>query len=223
MFEIKIISYTILTKKLEDWVREFFDIDKRVYFLFLCLITFLVLLIKKNFVESETAAFEVLEMRGQVGVFQVFNALQYITIPLFYLWKFTLIGFLLWMGSFAFGYKIPFKKCWQVAMIAETIFILPELIKIAHFTLGPDDPNFYDIKAYFPLSLMNLYDYKDVASNYHYPLKALNLFEILYWGLLIYGLHLAAKKEFWVAFASVSVSYILFFIFWLWFYISVYK
>jgi hypothetical protein len=212
-----------LTKKLEVWVREFFDIDKRVYFLFLCLITFLVLLIKKNFVENETAAFEVLEMRGQEGIFQVFNTLQYITIPLFYLWKFTVIAFLLWMGSFAFGYKIPFKKCWQVAMIAETIFILPELMKIAHFALGPDDPNFYDIKAYFPFSLMNLYNYQDVATKYHYPLKALNLFEILYWGLLVYGLHLAAKKEFRVAFASVSASYILFFFLWLWFYISVYK
>jgi len=221
--EINIISNTILISKLEVWVREFFDIDKRVYFLFLCLITFLLLLIKKNFIENETAAFEVLESKGQMGIFQVINTLQYITIPLFYLWKFTIIAFLLWMGSFAMGYKITFIKCWQVAMIAETVFILPELIKIAHFTLGPDDPNLYDIKAYFPLSLMNLYNYQDVASKYHYPLKALNLFEILYWGLLIYGLHLAAKKKFWVAFASVSVSYILIFMVWLWFYANVYK
>ena len=185
--------------------------------------TFLLLLIKKNFIESGTAAFEVLDSRGQMGIFQLFNTLQYISIPLFYLWKFTIIAFLLWMGSFAFGYKIPFRKCWQVAMIAETIFFIPELMKLGHFMFGPDDPNLFDIKAYYPLSLINLYDYTQLDPRYLYPLKSLNIFEVIYWGLLVYGLHLAAKKDFWVAFGSILSSYVLIYFLWLWFYVSVYK
>ncbi len=207
----------------ERQTREFFDIDKRVYFLFLCLFTFLVLLMKKNFVENETAIFQVLESRGQMGALKAINTLQYLTIPLVYLWKFTLIGLLLWLGSFAFGYKIPYYKCWTVAMIAETIFLIPEIIKILHFTLGSSDPNLFDIKAYYPLSLMSFFDYLEVDERYHYPLKALNIFEIIYWTVLWYGIHLAAKKDWWVAFLTVAFSYVLFFFIWIWFFITVYN
>ncbi len=209
--------------KFEVQIREFFDINKTVYFLFLCLATFLVLLMKKNFLEYETAAFQILESKGQIGVFQMINTLQYLSIPLVYLWKFTLIALLLWLGSFAFGYKIPFRKCWQVAMIAETIFLVPEAIKIVHFALGPNDPNLFDIKAYYPFSFMSLVDYNVTPEEYHYPLKALNVFEMVYWVLLCYGIHLAAKKDWAIAIASVASSYILFFFIWIWFYITVYK
>ena len=204
-------------------VREFFEIDKRLYFVFLCLITFLLLLIKKNYVESETAAFEVLESRGQIGVLNLINAFQYLTIPLYYIWKFTLIGLILWLGSFAFGYRISYRKCWQIAMIAETLFLIPEMLKIVYFTYVFTDPNLYDIRAYYPFSLMNLVDYEDVASKWHYPLKALNIFELMYWTILTYGIHLAAKKKKEIAILIVLFSYVPIFLLWIWFYISVYK
>ena len=213
----------MLSKEFEEKVRDTLAIDKRVYFLFLCLITFLVLLIKKTYIENETAAFDVLQSRGQMGIFNAINAFQYLTIPIIYLWKFTLIGFLLWMGSFAFGYKISFSKCFQIAMIAETIFILPELLKISHFFFFEKDPNLFDIRAYYPLSLMSFADYEQLEPKWHYPFKALNLFEVVYWTLLIYGIHLAAKKRADIAFWIVFSSYILFFFLWIWFYVNVYK
>lgn len=207
----------------EKKVREFFEIDKRLYFVFLCLITFLVLLIKKNFVENETAAFEVLESRGQMGVLNLINAFQYLTIPFFYLWKFTFTGFILWLGSFAFGYKISFRKCWQITMIAETLFLIPEMLKIIYFMYVFTDPNLFEIRAFYPFSLMNLVDYEEVASKWHYPLKALNIFEIIYWAILMYGIHFAVKKKREVAVLIVLFSYVPVFLLWLWFYVSVYK
>ncbi len=207
----------------EKKVREFFEIDKRLYFVFLCLVTFLVLLIKKNFVENETAAFEVLESRGQMGVLNLINALQYLSIPLFYLWKFTLTALILWLGSFAFGYKISYRKCWQIAMIAETLFLVPEMLKVIYFTYVSTDPNLFEIRAFYPISLMNLLDYEEVASKWHYPLKALNVFELIYWVILMYGVHLAAKKKGDVAVMIVLFSYVPVFLLWLWFYVSVYK
>ena len=207
----------------EKKVREFFEIDKRLYFVFLCLITFLVLLIKKNFVENETAAFEVLESRGQMGVLNLINAFQYLTIPFFDLWKFTFTGFILWLGSFAFGYKISFRKCWQITMIAETLFLIPEMLKIIYFMYVFTDPNLFEIRAFYPFSLMNLVDYEEVASKWHYPLKALNIFEIIYWAILMYGIHFAVKKKREVAVLIVLFSYVPVFLLWLWFYVSVYK
>ena len=108
-------------------------------------------------------------------------------------------------------------------MIAETIFILPELMKIGHFFIVEKDPNLFDIRAYYPLSLMSFADYELLAPKWHYPFKALNLFEVTYWGLLIYGIHLAAKKRADIAFWIVFSSYILFFFLWIWFYVNVYK
>jgi len=207
----------------EKQVREFFDIDKRLYFIFLCLVTFFVLLMKKNFVELETAAFQVLESEGRMGILNIINAFQYFGIPIWYLWKFTIIGFILWLGSFAFGYKISYAKCWQIAMISETIFILPELMKVGHFTFGSADPTIFDIRAYYPLSLINFMNYENVVPKWHYPLKALNLFEMVYWGILIYGVHLAARKKWEIAALIVFFSYIIIFFLWLWYYLSVYK
>ena len=213
----------MFSKNFEETVRETFEIDKRIYFLFLCLTTFLLLIIKKAYIENETAAFDVLESRGQMGIFHVINAFQYLTIPIIYLWKFTLIGFLIWMGSFAFGYKIIFKKCFQIAMIAETVFILPEFLKIGYFFLIETDPNLFDIRAYYPFSLMSLANYESLDPKWHYPLKAFNIFEVVYWVILIYGVHLAAKKKAEIAALIIFFSYILFFFIWIWFYISVYK
>ena len=42
----------MLSQSFEEKVREYLEIDKRVYFLFLCLITFLALLIKKAYIEN---------------------------------------------------------------------------------------------------------------------------------------------------------------------------
>lgn len=213
----------MISKSFESKIRDVLDIDKKVYFLLLCLATFLLLLIKKVYIENETAAFEVLESRGQMGIFNLINALQYLSIPLIYAWKFIVIGFLLWMGSFGFGYKISFKKCFQVAMIAETIFLVPEFIKIGHFFFFETDPNYFDIRAYYPLSLMSFADYEMLDPKWHYPLKTLNIFEVLYWVLLILGVHLAAKKRFDIAVWIVFTSYIIPFFIWIWFYLNVYK
>lgn len=209
--------------RFNDNIRDYFDIDKQLYFVFLCLITFLILLSKKILIESETAAFDVLQDRGEFWIFRIVNSLQYLSIPIIYLWKFTVIGFIIWIGSFMFGYKVTYNKCWQIAMIAETIFLIPETMKIVYFFSVATDPNLFDIKAYYPLSLMSLADYSQLDPKWHYPLKALNLFEVIYWGLLVYGVHLAAKKKVERAFLIVLTSYVFLFLLWIWFYVNVYK
>ena len=74
----------------ESLFNEFYSIDKRVFFILVCLITFLLLFLKKSLIESQIAAFEILEERGQMGIYHAVNALQYFTIPIIYLYKFTL-------------------------------------------------------------------------------------------------------------------------------------
>ena len=160
--------------------KSVFALPKRQTFLLICLATLTVLFVKKSMIENETAAFEFMADQPAGSILFVRSTLQYISIPLIYAWKFTSLGFVLWMGCFLFGYRVTFSQCWGIVLIAEFVFLIPELIKIIWFLFIQSDPNFYEIQAFYPLSLMNLVDYQDLPTRYAYPFKALNLFEPLY-------------------------------------------
>jgi hypothetical protein len=202
---------------------EFRAIDKRILFVFLCLITFLLLFIKKSFIESQIAAFEILEQRGQMGFYHLLNALQYFSIPIVYLYKFTVIAFILWIGCFMFGYKVFYAQLWQLAILAEFIFFGAEILKIGWFLFIETDPDIWDVRAFYPFSLMNLFDYRQVPDAWHYPLKALNLFEIFYWVILVYGIQYLSRKRFDISTYIVLTSYVFWFLLWLIFFVLIYK
>lgn len=200
-----------------------YETDKRLAFLFLCLLTFLLLFIKKTFIENETAVFEFLQDRPEGSFFQIMTAVQYLTIPLVYLWKFTIISFVIWIGCFMFGYKVTYSNCWSITLVSEFIFVLPELIKIGWFLIVDTDPAYNTILNFYPMALINLFDAELLSKRFIYPSKALNLFEIFYWGLLIYGVHSFAKKKISTAALIVGCSYVLLFSLWLIFYVIVYN
>ena len=202
---------------------DFININRWAYFMLLCLATFLLLFMKKNFVESSIAAFEVMEGKGEMGIFHLISTLQYLSIPIYYLWKFTITSFVLWVGCFMFGYKITYSRLWQIVLVSEMLFLLPDLLKTGWFILVETDPTYWDVRAFYPLSLMNLFDYELIESRWHYPLKSINLFEIIYWFLLVHLIHFSAKKKISYAYSIVFSSYVLFFFVWLGFYVIVYK
>ena len=203
--------------------RSLFATEKKTAFILLCLASFLLLYIKKEFIENETAAFEFLQDRPEGGILQLMSAIQFFSIPLIYLWKFTVIGFVLWVGSFMFGYRITYSQCYGVAIVSEFIFLIPEVLKIGWFLFIQTDPNLHDIRAFYPFSLMHFFDYYEIGKQYVYPLKALNLFEVAYWVSLANGIHFYAHKQKKIARIIVLTSYVLIFPLWLLFYIVVYK
>jgi hypothetical protein len=198
-----------------------FSTNKIPTFIILCLLTLLLLYIKISFIEQETAAFEFLQDRPEGTVLKIISALQFFSVPLIYLWKFTVIGFVIWVGSFMFGFRITFSQCWSVVMAAEFVFLAPEFLKIIWFMFIETDPTLPQIKAFYPFSLMNLVDSTTIAKQYAYPLKAISIFEIFYVLVLVNGVHYYAKRDKRAAWWIVSASYIL--MLWLLFYIIVYK
>jgi hypothetical protein len=211
------------TSSNDDETKSLFAADKRLVFLLICLATLLLLYVKIVMIENETAAFEFLQDRPEGVILRTINALKFFSIPFVYLWKFTVIGFVIWVGCFMFGYRVTFAQCWGVALGAEFIFLIPELIKIIWFMFIETDPTYQDIASFYPLSAIHLVDYELLDKRYAYPLKALNLFEIGYWFLLVAGIHHHARKEKKYVWIIVSCSYILIFALWLVFYIIVYK
>ena len=208
---------------MEKESKGIYDISTVGFFILLCTATLALLVIKKTFIENSTTAFEILDERGEMGIFHAINALQYLTIPLVYLWKFTVISFIIWVGAFMFGYKITFSQTWKVVLISEAIFLVPEFIKICWFLFIETDPTLFDIREFYPLSIMNIADTSSLTNKYFYPLKALNVFEVAYWFVLVYGIHAMARKKKNIAYSIVFSSYVLFFFLWLGFFILVYK
>lgn len=206
-----------------DETKSIFAIDKKLLFVLLCLLTLFLLYIKKSFIENETAAFEFLQDRPEGMVLRIISTLQFISIPLVYLWKFTIIALVIWMGCFMYGYRVTYWQCWGVVIGAEFIFIIPELLKILYFLVIETDPSYWDIGSFYPFSLMHFFDYYSIDKQWAYPLRALNLFEIVYWFALVSGIHHYARKEKKIVWFIVVSSYILIFFLWLVFYVIVYK
>lgn len=206
----------------ESPLLTFLETDKRVMFLFICVSTLLLLFVKKSFIENETAAFEFLEDRPEGSVLAVRSAVQYFSIPLIYAWKFLVLAFVIWVGCFMFGYRVTYENCWRIVMASELIFYVPEIIKIVWFMAIETDPDFYRIKAFYPMSLMTFFDHLTLDTRYHYPLKALNLFEIVYMALLMLGVQHFSKRSFKNAFIIIMTTYLPIFIGWLIFYVIVY-
>lgn len=203
--------------------KSFFAADKRLLFVLLCVCSLLLLYIKIVFIENETAAFEFLQDRPEGLVLRVINGLKFLSIPFVYLWKFTVIAFVIWIGCFMFGYRVTYRQCWGVVIGAEFIFLIPEILKILWFMIVETDPTYQDIAGFYPLSLIHFADYAELDKRYAYPLKALNVFEVVYWVLLVNGIHFYAQKDRKYVWIIVACSYILIFALWLIFYMIVYK
>lgn len=202
--------------------KSFFGADKRLLFALLCLATLLLLYIKITFIENETAAFEFLQDRPEGALLRMINALKFVSIPLVYLWKFIVIALVIWLGCFMFGYRVTYTQCWGVVIGAEYIFLIPEILKIIWFMAVDTDPSIYDISSFYPLSLMHFVDFYNLDRRWAYPLRALNLFEIAYWFLLVEGIHHFARKDKKYVWIIVACSYILLFFLWLLFYVVAY-
>lgn len=199
-----------------------FSSPKRLTFLLLCMTTLTLLFIKKSMIENETAAFEFLADQPQGSQLYLRSALQYTSIPFIYLWKFTVLGFVIWVGCFLFGYRVTFLQCWGIVLVSEFVFVIPEIIKLIWFLMIRTDPTFYEIQAFYPLSLMNLMDYETLPSRFAYPCKALNLFEPLYWFVVALGIKHFARKGMKPAWTIVLAFYVPIFLLWLLFYVIVY-
>jgi hypothetical protein len=208
---------------MEHETKSFFSADKRLLFILLCLITLLLLYIKITLIENETAAFEFLQDRPEGMVLRAISAIKFLSIPFIYLWKFLVIAFVIWVGCFMFGYRVTYAQCWGVVVAAEYIFLVPEILKIVWFMVVETDPTYNDISGFYPLSLIHFVDIESLDKRWAYPLRALNIFEIIYWLLLVEGIHHYARKEKKYVWIIVACSYILIFFLWLVFYAIVYK
>lgn len=196
---------------------------KRSTFLVICLLALAFLFLKKTFIEDRTMAFEFLAGRPEGASLTLRSAFQYLSIPIIYLWKFTVIGFVVWVGCFTLGFRITYGQCWRVVMASELVWFVPEALKILYFQFVVTNPDFYLIQAFYPLSMMNFADYTTLPDAWHYPLKSLNVFEVGYMLVLAQGLALVSGRAYREMLRVILVGYLPLFLGWLAFWVMVYR
>jgi hypothetical protein len=101
-------------------------------------------------------------------------------IPIIIFIKCNLIATCLTTGAFIGNYKIDYRKYLGIAVIGEFAFLIPILIKFLWFLLIQINFDYYDLRNFTTFSLYDLLSENGLEFWYAYPLKLLNVFEILY-------------------------------------------
>lgn len=166
-------------------------------FLFWVIIIFslVVIFLSNNFLISESLYYNTFaeqltaeKIDGLIEQTQKWAWLGYVFIPIIYLLKFSLISLVLLTSFFSIDKKVSFSLLFKAVMLAEIPFLLVPLIKLFWFLFIQTQYNFNDLQYFYPLSALQLFEIKTLATWQIYPLQLLNVFEMVYWVLLAYWL-----------------------------------
>jgi hypothetical protein len=100
-----------------------------------------------------------------------------------------------------------FKDFFRIALIGEFVLVLVGFFKFGYFYFIKTDFTLQDLQKYYPLSYINFLELEKLEPWLLYPLQTINLFEIAYFFMLVYGLHKLLKNKYWKSFEITAVSY----------------
>jgi hypothetical protein len=204
-------------------LEELIDFDKRLYYFFLVIIFLVIRYLTNTLVLESIPDYENLEQQGGLMFFHIFNTLNYLWTPFALLWKFTVTAFLFWSIGLMIGYKANFKELWRFALVAEVVFIFPELLRLLVYMNPSGSVTYFDIQNFEPFSALWIVGPSNVEEKYHYPLSVLNIFELIYGALWVLGFHTISKRTIEESTLVVLIAYFVPLLLWLGFYIGAYR
>jgi len=181
--------------------------------------------VDKTFIVSESKIFDYLANKYPSSVVQNYMESQkkwwwvsYVTTP-------VLIGIKVLLVAFCLNFvkiisekleDVKFRDILTVVLIAEFVFIIAGFYKFFNFYLIDTDYTLETLQTYYPLSLIN---YKEAISTEKwlaYPLQLANVFELMYWGVLAWGIWQLAdnKISYLRSFGYVALTYGIGLLFW---------
>lgn len=133
--------------------------------------------------------------------------LGYAILPIFILFRCFLVASCLTLGTLLLGSPTSFKNLFRIVILAELVFIIPSIIKIFWFGVFHVDYTLRDLQFFSPLSVLSLMDRESVEPWLIYPLQLLNVFELVYWLVLAYGLYDLTRERYSKMLGLVAASY----------------
>ena len=209
--------------KLAKQVQEALNFDKRLFFVTLVLIFLIIRYLTNTLILESIPDYNRLEAQGDLMIYHIFNTLNYLWTPLALLWKFTVTAFLFWSIGLTLGYKASFKELWKFALVAEMVFIFPELLRLLVYMNPSGNVTYLDIQNFEPLSFLWIIGPEHIDERYHYPLSVVNIFELIYGAFWVLGFHSISRRSLEESTMVVVVAYYLPLLIWLGFYIGAYR
>ncbi len=160
--------------------------------------------VDKTFIVSESKIFDYLANKYTSSVVQNYMESQKKWWWVSYAVTPVLIGIKVLLVAFCLNFvkiisekleDVKFRDILTVVLIAEFVFIIAGFYKFFNFYLIDTDYTLETLQTYYPLSLIN---YKEAISTEKwlaYPLQLLNVFELMYWGVLAWGIWQLADKK----------------------------
>ena len=178
----------------------------RNYFLcILCIsIYFFLVYLDKSYISTDSKIFDFLAKDYPSSVVQNYMESQKKWWWVSYAVTPVLIGIKVLLVAFCLNFvkiisekleDVQFRDILTVVLIAEFVFIIAGFYKFFNFYLIDTDYTLETLQTYYPLSLIN---YKEAISTEKwlaYPLQLANVFELMYWGVLAWGIWQLADKK----------------------------
>jgi len=142
-----------------------------------------------------------------IDSFKYWNKFSVIFTFLLFSLKGLTVSLILYVGLFFEDLHKGFhlKAFFLIAIYAECILVIAGLVKIIVVSFG--DFSYDTLIRYYPLSLLNLFDYAKINGLFLYPLQLVNAFELAYVFLLVYFLKEEIEISFLKSFKIVMSSY----------------
>ena len=173
-------------------------------FISLIFINLLLFYLESNFIRTDSKVFDFLAKDYPSSVVQNYMESQKKWWWVSYAVTPVLIGIKVLLVAFCLNFvkiisekleNVKFRDILTVVLIAEFVFIIAGFYKFFNFYLIETDYTLETLQTYYPLSLIN---YKEAISTEKwlaYPLQLLNVFELMYWGVLAWGIWQLAEKK----------------------------
>jgi hypothetical protein len=135
-----------------------------------------------------------------------FQVVAYLVQPVLLLLKWLAIAGAIYTVLFLLDQNISFKSCFKIVVFAELVSIISALTKVFCFLIRKPD-TLQDVQNFYPLSLLQLLNIKQLPSYLIYPLQQFNLFEMAYWLLIAAGISVHMRKPLTKGLALTASSY----------------
>ena len=160
--------------------------------------------VDKTFIVSESKIFDYLANKYPSSVVQNYMESQKKWWWVSYAVTPVLIGIKVLLVAFCLNFvkiisekleDVKFRDILTVVLIAEFVFIIAGFYKFFNFYLIDTDYTLETLQTYYPLSLINFKEAISTEKWLAYPLQLANVFELMYWGVLAWGIWQLVDKK----------------------------
>ena len=173
-------------------------------FFFICLFLIILLFLDKTYISTDSKIFDFLAkdypsefVRNYMESQKKWWWVSYAITP-------VLIGIKVLLVAFCLNFvkiisekleQVKFRDILTIVLMAEFVFLIAGFYKFFNFYLVDTDYTLETLQTYYPLSLINFKEAISTEKWLAYPLQLCNLFELIYWGILAWGIWELADKK----------------------------